>query len=278
MPLTKNPNHNYSIERRWYGDINRRWREATRALVAINVPRLILNFSYTEEQQIEFYLQQIRTIIEDLVLPPEWQNQYQREAYERALKTSDAGILGTFPTEEAAALLFALTTEIDFSQLHRQEVAFLSKRANDALINQMNSFLAALPTLIRDNITLSVVEIKRLIRNKFNSYKSSARRIATTETAQAAQRAALLRSQEIQDATGLKTDVRWVTANDSKVRHLHAGWHGRIFDREQALRNMQISPWNCRCALRPVVETRIPARQNAKFNKERKILLASQKN
>ena len=276
MALQKYPNRNASIEKRWNKDINRRWHSAWQKIVAIPLPEVITNLSTSEAQLIQFYIDQVYRIVEEEIAPATWQNEYQRMAYERGMVQSKNDLLSILSGQEATAAVAVLYLDLNFSEPHRVEFSFLADRANEKLAGYIRSFLTDLTGIVRDNIGLPISTIRALVKDRFFRMRKDAKRIATTEVNQAAQRAALIRSMELQQATGIQTDVRWVTAKDNRVRHLHAGWHGKIFTREQASRNMQISPWNCRCKLHPVVKTRVPARTNARFAKERKALLLSQ--
>lgn len=273
MSLQKFPNRNGRLERRWYGEITRRWAKAWKRIMALEIPRMVTNLAASEEQLVDFYIQQVQTIVDEEILPGSWQDRYLNQGYQQAMDTATRELLSGITGTEAAAVLAGLATDPNFSELHRNELAFLIDRAGQKLDDALHLFLGSLPTLIRDNIGQPLPLIVERMKESWRKSIISARRIATTELNQAAQRAALVRAKEYEESHGVDTAVRWVTANDSRVRHLHATWHGQIMTREKALQNMQVSPWNCRCHLRPVVEDRVPARQNAKFAKERKRLL-----
>jgi uncharacterized protein with gpF-like domain len=276
VALTSNPNKTRTLERKWKSEVNRRFASAWKDIRKISSNQ-ITNFSDTKELELSLYIAELRRILNSNLYPPEWQNVYQREAYIRSMTKAGEEMRQRFPTEEALTVLILLGSSVDFTPIHKNELAFLSERANTRLAKWVNIFLDEVKEIIRTFGT-SGPESSNMVRRRLAVARARARTIATTELTQASQMGVINKSAEMQESTGRETAVRWVTAADSLVRHLHAGWHGQVFSRDRARRNMTISPWNCRCGFRAVVINHDPARLKAQFTKERRALLAKRKN
>ena len=120
---------------------------------------------------------------------------------------------------------------------------------------------------------LGIDDVTKSITERIGVSKSNAARIARTETIQAYQRSHINNAREVEERTGNEVLLRWITARDARVRDQHARWHGKVMTATEAATNIQVSPYNCRCALVELIpEANTPAKQ-AEFNRERTELL-----
>lgn len=282
MALTNNPNKTKTIEKAWNREISKRWAKFTAAVEEIPLGSIITNITDPEQAEIDRFLETYEFLANLILLGTdggEWQNKYQTLAYERSAQRAINDSRSLFTTEELEVIfLFSVSVAgVLLMPANRNELNFLHIRANDALRGWIQGLIKDTKSIIHDNHgKLSKNELIKLLKDRIGFSESKARMIATTEITQAAQRASTVQAQALEDALGETVKLRWITQNDIKVRHLHAGWHGLKFTPEQAEVNINISPWNCRCGLKPVVESRDTKKVNKRFKKERKILLARQ--
>lgn len=283
MALTNNPNKTKTIEKNWNREINNRWSRFWLAVKDIPLNSMVNNIDDQEQSELDqfmilFLLMSNQILLGDEIGSAEWQNKYQTQAYERsAQRTVDeaksivaADQLALFATSFIAGSLLSLPN-------NRNEINFLHARANDKLKGWIQLLVNDTSSIIHDNINkVSRNELMNIIKKRLDVTASRARMIATTEITQASQRAVTVQAREIEALIGEEVVVRWITVRDSRVRHLHAGWHGKIFTPAQAEVNMNISPWNCRCGLKPVIIERDSDMLKAKFSAERRILLANE--
>jgi SPP1 gp7 family putative phage head morphogenesis protein len=115
-------------------------------------------------------------------------------------------------------------------------------------------------------------ETAKEIEERIDVNRSRAETIARTETVQAYQVATHRETARAEQETGQDIDLRWITARDSQVRHLHAQWHGTTATTEDTARRVSISPWNCRCSQIPFIEG-VSRDDSERFNEERRQLL-----
>jgi len=282
MALTNNPNRTKTIEKAWNREISKRWSRFFSAVKKIPLSSITTNITDPEQAEIDRFLETYEFLANLILLGDDrgsWQNKYQTQAYERSLQRAIAESKSLFTTEELEVIfLFSVSTVgVLLMPSHRNELNFLHIRANDALTGWVQGLIKDTRSIIHDNHgKLSRDKLIALLKDRIGFSASSARRIATTEITQAAQRATTLQAQELEASLDESVKVRWITRNDSVVRHLHAGWHGLKFTPEQAEVNINISPWNCRCGLKVVVESKDTKKVNKQFKKEREMLLARQ--
>lgn len=286
MALSNDPTKTRAIERRWFREIARRWREFTGEVVpelAAGGPDFML-----------FYNQEIARILVESPEPPDWQSKYQVQAYARGIQSTNASIRreGFQLTEQDGTdllipfLLFGVASSAVFGQqVHTDELEFLTGRSHAALTDTTSALSRQTRQILMDGVRQgkSEAELIAEVRTRIGVSKSSAERIARTETIQAFQRAAINQAAILSGQLDEDVQLRWVSQNDSVVRSLHRRWHGQIFSREQAMININVSPWNCRCKLEAVVvpnelssrRRRVQfKRDNKRFDRERKALLA----
>lgn len=87
-------------------------------------------------------------------------------------------------------------------------------------------------------------KVKNRIQKSFRFFKNNLYRIIRTSGQLS------LRDAQSNSAKEIDGKVIWITRDDSRVRHLHAGWHRKKFTPRQAAINSRISPYNCRCVLK----------------------------
>lgn len=278
MALTNNPNRTKSIERKWIAEAKRRFSELKREVKLLAIPLLVINISDNEFSAIDKFILEFERLMVLLVTSSPWQNKYQTQSYLRGLARTNNELKSLFrkAPSEFFGLIHAKSVISLTLPTNRNELNFLHTRANESLSGWMDKLLLDTRSILQENIgVVSVDDIFEAIAKRIDVTTSRAITIAATEVAQASQRAVIKQIQELSILSDEQIDVRWITVRDSSVRHLHSNWHGRIMSPEQAARNITISPWNCRCGFKPVVEDRVPARKEAKFKAERKSLLAN---
>lgn len=277
MAITNNPNKTKTIEKRWLAEINRRWAGFTNAVEELPINSIVTNLDDREKNEVDAFLLGFDSLALTWLLAEPWQNKYQTQAYERSIERTNTEVKPQLTLVELQSAILISGTAISLLSIpvHRNELEFLHKRANDKLAGWIKLLSEEAAAILHDNYgTLANDELIDLIKKRISVSRSRAKVIAATEVAQAAQRAVINQAALISEATGVETLVRWLTVADSKVRHLHATWHGKLFTVKQALINITISPWNCRCGLKVIVKGRDPVRIKARFAKERLLLLS----
>ncbi len=269
--LSNNPNKTKSIEQKWNNEITKRFNELIKQVKSFKFNKIIKN---SENDNSDEFLALLLLLVTKIFLTISWQEKYQIAAYEQTVTRYVDEIKKLLTKQQAASNLQSIEGGILFNQANINELEFLKKRAGTALKKWISVLISDVDSIVHDNFgRISNKELTKLIIQKIKITEARARVIATTETNQAAQRAVIIQAEQTQLIFGEEISIRWITMRDSRVRHLHAMWHGQIMTKSEALSNLAISPWNCRCALKPVIKKRIPARKQALFEKERKQLL-----
>jgi SPP1 gp7 family putative phage head morphogenesis protein len=173
-----------------------------------------------------------------------------------------------------------LITEADFNRIrHKDAIDFLTKRSFDSL----KKWTDAMTVEVRQILTDAVIEgdsLEVIIKNiteRIDVSRSRARVIAATEINQAYSQSSINEAIAQSEELGEPVSLRWLTVRDSKVRHLHARFHGEVMTPQDASRNKSISPWNCRCGWAPVVGEQTEA-QSERFSQQRQQLLQLEQN
>ena len=117
-------------------------------------------------------------------------------------------------------------------------------------------------------------DVVRKMERRIEVSRSRAETIARTETNQAYSKAAIAEADRASDELDEEIKVRWLAAADNRVRHAHARVHGVVMTTERARGIKTTDGINCRCALAPVVPGTNTAKKQAKFKKERSVLLS----
>lgn len=295
--LRQDPTQTRAIERRWVKDINRRWRSFTAtALDAISSDGFIFNALDVDPSQIRIYMnflqQQIDAILLGARQAPNWQAQYQLQAYEKAIERARAQLrrqgadipLTVDELQQASTLTvgsFTATPSIGgltSNPIHQEALSFLYTRSYDSLKGHTDKMAREVREILFDGVKegRGVDEVKRSIRDRIGVSQSGAKLIAQTETIQAYQRSQINQAEIDSDNLGETIQLRWLTRRDGRVRELHASFHGRVMTQEEAYKNINKSPFNCRCALTPVIEEADTEEEQLKFDKQRKELLELQ--
>lgn len=288
MP-TNNPTRTRSIENSWNRDITKRWSEFRRVTIGrlkrLNQVAVLANaetpFSFDPNlinQYMLFYQDQINQILLGTEIPPNWQAQYQLESYIRGLKRTTQQLESQ---GVEATLNFGspdMPTSIIASNLpptHNAGLEFLYTRSYESLKGWTDSMARETRAILVDSFDqgLGINETTKKIIDRQKVSRSRARVIARTETIQAYQRASTTEVQRIESITGEDVGMRWISAMDSRVRHLHANWHGTIVSPKENFGRINQSPWNCRCAQVPVIAGTNTKLKREKFAEERKRLL-----
>jgi hypothetical protein len=278
MALSNNPNKTRTIEKRWLADIARKAADLKSFMREIPLSSVVTNVTYEQQQEINAFMAKFEERAIGLYLSVPWQNEYQTEAYKRGIEIADRDIKALLPASEIVKLpsLNAGATALISTDVHSNELSFLHERANDKLKKWLDELMQDTKSILHEQLGfVSVDDIHQAIADRINVTTSRAEAISSTEIGQASQRSIILETEEMNKLSDELIEVSWVTVNDSHVRPLHAGWHGAIMSKEQAARNITISPWNCRCGLRPVIRERVPARKQAQLDKERAFLIAT---
>ena len=301
MPLSKNPTRTFTIEKSWKREINRRWREYKKTtidqLIAINNPLVQTNAAKPfalDASQIRIYMTFVETQIQRLLLEtqqaPNWQANYQLQSYQRALDTTraqlmsqGAPIIRTQQEIAAGAVLQPLTATpslasgiVGSQPIHQDALQFLFTRSYDTLKGWTDKLAIETRQILVDGIEQGqgIREVTRNIRDRIGVSRSRAELIARTETIQAYQRGGTNEAARLEEELDEPIKMRWVTAFDSRVRHIHRSFHGTLVTPEENFKRISISPWNCRCGQIATIEDAITPAKEKKFRKQRKQLLS----
>jgi len=276
MALTNNPNKSKSIEKAWDREISRKYKELNDFMLTLPLTSITANVSASQQAKINAFMQAFEERAIGIFISTPWQNKYQTEAYKRGV-TRAGQQLKAMLTAKEQLLLPSLNMEaaaLVTTAVHANELEFLHARANKSLSKWMDDLLFDTRSILHEQMGIvSVDDIQNAITDRINVTANRSRVINVTEVSQASQRSVIKENEAINAQSDEEIESRWITVKDSNVRHLHAGWHGKIMSNEQASRNITISPWNCRCGIKPVIKNRAPARVDAKFKAERKLLL-----
>lgn len=292
--MSDNPTKTRGIEKRWNVEINKRFnafkREVIPALRDIAKQQVIINAFEADPSQIRAYMAFFQEKLDEIIVG-DWQSTYQRQSYELAigravaeLRQQGAGLTVTPAEREIAASLtsFTATPAIGLSAqsmvglpLHQETLEFLFTRSFEALEGMSQQMARQTRQILFDAAQegQGIAETVRQINQRINVGRSRARLIAQTETIQAFQRGTINQARIAEEQFGIVVKLRWLTVNDSRVRDLHRHWHGRLFTEKQAQRNINASPFNCRCGLSPVIDEADTEAKRKKFERERQRLL-----
>ena len=295
--LEHNPTRTKTITENWFRDINRRWKKFTSAttkeLNDQNKSSLATNAEFKFEldaSQIRTYMVFFQSMIDELLLgsvePPNWQAEYQLQSYTRGLERARASLISQgadlVPTaaESFAAqglTSFTATSTLGLSAslgpIHQDALEFLYIRSFNSMKKWTDAMTIETRGILFDAVAQGkgIREVTDEIVDRIDVSRSRAQLIARTETIQAYQRGSInevIRAGGELDET---LNVRWISAlAPGRTRELHWQWHGDIITTEEANRRIGVSPWNCLCAIVPVIETPSLAKKNEKFAEEKK--------
>ena len=302
-----NPTQTRGIEKRWRNEIRRRWTRFSRSIQAelarlnrqaLDERGIVANTELgIDVSQARVYMAFVQQQIDDILLgaaeSPNWQAQYQLESYQKSLEMFAAEIRRQGATEAATALELEVASTLspftatpslgvqiggNMPPVHRDAMEFLFTRSFESLENWTDQLANQVRQITVEAIATgeSFEDTARAIRQRTEVSRSRANVIAQTEVNQAYGVAQTEQAKRTEETLGQPVRMRWLTVLDNRVRHLHAEWHGTLSSSEDARKRKNVSPWNCRCGLAPVVEgADTPAKQK-KFAEERKRLLLAQ--
>ena len=220
-----------------------------------------------EKAYMLFFQQQIDLILMETSSAPNWQGKYQLRAFERAVNKVRAdlrkqGISIDFTVAELiaqqaeiAGLTSVLGTGVA-AAAHIDELELLYTRSYESLKGWTDAMAKEVRGVIADGVRegKGIRELQKNIKERINVSKARAKLIARTETIQAHQRGTIAETQRIIDDTGAEIGLKWITAKDIKVRDQHVAY-GRDKPQtpQETFKRINVSPYNCRCAQRPVV-------------------------
>lgn len=306
--ITHNPTRTRKIEQSWMREIKRRWslfnRVAVTRLIEMNRGDLFMNeaggvpFQLSPSQQRAYmvYLQrEIQRLLIVTTSEPNWQAAYQLSAYQRGLEntrqiliasgqpimpTIDEAIAGAgagpFTATPALATAPTLAAGAPGAAIHRESLEFLYTRSYTDLVGWTDKMANQTRQILFDGFQQGegIRDVVRKMERRIEVSRSRAETIARTETNQAYSKAAIAEADRASDELDEEIKVRWLTAADNRVRHAHARVHGVVMTTERARGIKTTDGINCRCALAPVVPGTNTAKKQAKFKKERSVLLS----
>lgn len=295
-----NPTKTGRIQKSWFAEINRRYskfskdaveklREITAAPLAINAE---VGINASQQRIYMAWLMQEIELLTGAEPPNNWQNVYQLESYQRGLERTRESLISqgarmTLTEAERMAAqgltsftaIPSLTTTLSvatMAPIHQEGLEFLFTRSYESLKGWNDSLAKEVRQITFDAVRNGdgVTETAKKIRDRTGVAKSRAQNIAATETISAYRESSIAETQRASEELGEEIDMRWITAHDNRVRHLHAGFHGTISTPEETRRKGNISPYRCRCAQIPVIKgiNDTPSK-NEKFKEERASLL-----
>lgn len=302
MAISKDPTRTAGIERRWNREISRRWIEFRReTLKRLRASGQVVNAFDMDAGQIRTFMAYFQSRVDSLLLgtptPPNWQATYQLQSYQRAIGRGRAQLIaqGVRLTPTPVEIAQAAALDVDFTitpalsadfagaslaatPIHHESLEFLYTRSYESLKQWTGQMTRDVRQILTDGVRegKGINELRKEIGSRLAVSENRARTIARTETIQAYQRGTINQAAQLAGELGEGIGLRWLTVGFGNVRHLHAGWHGDIMTNDEAFRNINRSPWNCRCSLAPVVEEGDTPEKQEKFDKERTALLAAE--
>lgn len=296
MAIEANPTRTRTIENNWMRDINRRWKKFTADSMAqlnqVNKSNIETNATTPfalDASQIRTYMAFYQDMIDSLLLgtveAPNWQAEYQLQSYTRGVERARSSLIsqGASLTPTAAETFAAqgltpftavpsLGALPSLAPIHADSLEFLFSRSYDSLKKWTDAMTIETRGILFDAVAQGkgIREVTEELTARIDVSKVRAERIARTEIVQASQRSSInevMRANEELDETLM---VRWISAlAPGRTRELHWRWHGDIITVEEANRRITVSPWNCLCAIVPVIETPSLAKKNEKFKKQK---------
>ena len=296
----QNPTRSKKLEKTWITDIGKRYSslqkdidEKLRELVEPIQVNVTLGLN-SEQQKVfmAWLLQRIEEVTGDTP-PLNWQNQYQLESYLRAVERTRASLISQGAELEltdqekmlSQGLTFSATpslgSQVVAAVIHQDALEFLFTRSYESLKGWNDAFVKDVRQITFDAVRggTGIRELTSQIKERTGVTSRRAETIARTEVISAFREGATNETQRTSEEVGEEINMRWITAVDSRVRHLHSSWHGTIASPEETRRKGNISPYNCRCAQVPVIKgANDTPEKNAKFSEQRKQLMESESN
>lgn len=289
--LSNNPTRTLGIERAWNSQITKRFRKLTQALRSGFIAEFTTNKLEIDAERTQAYIAYLQSKIDELITREDWQSKYQVQAYLRGIERSRAELrkqgstLQATPLEAATAafattivpsLLTGTTSVGLLPPIHTEALAYLQTRAYESLKGWTDKFSREVRVILVDGALAGRGPrvLAKEIQEKLKTTEARARLIAQTETVQAFQRSQIAQAEIAVEETGQDIQLRWTTRMDERVRPLHAGWHGTVATPQVMAQRITLSPYNCRCALIPVLMSASNTEaRNIIYAKEREKLL-----
>lgn len=299
MSKTNNPTRTLSIEKRWIKEITRSYSSfnrdvseklqeyskgmQTNAVIGLNV-----------EQQ-KLFMSWLLTRIEELTgepAPLNWQNQYQLESYIRAVESTRQSLISQgadisltdAEIVQSQGFEFTATATLGSASvapaIHQDALEFLFTRSYESLKGWNDALAKEVRQITFDAVKNGegITETTKKIKERTGVAKSRAELIARTETISAYREGSISETERAAQELDEELKMRWITALDGRVRHLHATFHGTIDTPEETRRKGAISPFNCRCSQIPVIPgVNDTEKRNAKYSEQRKQMLQAEK-
>lgn len=272
--MSKNPTRTLGIEKSWGREINKRWSALAKEIRAWFENQPVVNEVPTDTQQVRVFMAFLNTQIENILLAGgnNWQAKYQLQSYERALQRTRASLKAQGavmavtpedfqmaaqinPEQFTATATLATASVANKAPIHRDALEFLFTRSYESLEGWTSKFSTETRQILMEGIQQgrNTRDVARDIMKRLNVSRSRARVIATTETIQAYQQSSSNEATRAQEELGEEIGMRWQSAEDSRVRELHARWNGTVVSQQQNARRIVASVFNCRCSQAPVL-------------------------
>ena len=293
MTISHNPSKTLTIEKKWlrevrkkYASLQRDIRDKLKELSGPIKTNATLGLDSSQQRTFMSWLEiRIQEVTGDSP-PNNWQNKYQLESYMRAIERtrqsliSQGASLELTDAERFAAQglpVFSATPSLGSASvaatIHQDALEFLFTRSYTSLKGWNDAFIKEVRQITFDAVKNGdgIRETTKKIAERTKVTRSRAELIARTETIQAYQTSTINETERAAQELDEEVNLRWITALDSRVRHLHANWHGSIASPKDTNRKIGISPFNCRCAQVPVIEgINDTPEKNAKFAEQKK--------
>ena len=296
--ITHNPSKTKTLTESWFRDINKRWSEfKSKAVselksenkIAVNEKEI---FSMSPSQ-IRIYMQFYSNLVNELLLgttkTPNWQAKYQLDSYMRSVARARADLIAQGlqlePTLQESAFAMELSPEqftaipslgvaatTTLAPIHADSLEFLFSRSYSTLKGWTDKMEVETRQILTDAVAQGkgITETVNEMTARINVSKSRAQVIARTEIIQAHQIGSINEVERLEEETGEELDLIWISALlVGRTRDLHWQWHGDVISKKEARRRIGVSPWNCLCALRAAISSKISKKKEAQYKEEK---------
>ena len=306
MAISHNPSKTLTIERMWVREINKRWRKFSKDVIAKLIEMNKQSIEVNAETHFSFDMSQVRVYmifyqskLDELLgaePPANWMNSYQLMSYQRGLQrarqqlvSEGASLIPTFEEAQQAQTIGAFTATPSLgvgvvtqsmAPIHSEALEFLYGRSYESLKGWTDKLGIETRQILVSGIEegKGIRELTKEIQERIGVSKSRAELISSTETIQAYQRSSTNEAKRASEELGEEVLMRWISANDSRVRNLHRHYHGTLVTPEENFKRINKSPWRCRCAQVPTIKEAITPAKQEKFKKQRDALIKSEEN
>lgn len=299
--LTGNPTKTRRIERNWVRDVKRRYRafglSAAAGLKRANDAAITVNaagdpFVMSASQQrayMEFLRVEINRLILETPAAPNWQAEYQIDAYLRGYNSTRAQLIAQgldlvlTPEELATAagldpftIKPTIATAQTMQPVHADALEFLFTRSYESLEGATDVMAKEIRQILFDaaDSGMGSRQATEQMMARIGISERRAERIARTEINQAFSRSGINEINRAAEETEVDIKARWLTAivltpKGNPVRHNHAKEHGVVMTTARAAKIKREDGINCRCAIAPVIPGSETAARTKRFAKQR---------